>query len=246
QHKNTPAENRVVSVAWGMSGVHTVCWLSMNLPILESMSWDTYKSQLRTLFLPSDWEHSARMDVLRLQQCSRSFVEYSLDVMGKNNLLAGTDSFFNDEFLRDTLEANMDCKLARKCNRENTNAIISFRDWLDEVKHLNKKKRQRMEEIERTLAKINARMVANCSQGRPPLQPRNGTTSSTNDPTTSRLPKLEDSERQLLSTNGGCFKCRRFWAGHLGARCTVPPIDASKYKTLTKADVPPHPANYQL
>ncbi|KAF9499019.1 hypothetical protein BDN71DRAFT_1428368 [Pleurotus eryngii] len=206
-HKNTPAENRVVSVAWGMSGVHTVHWLSANSPILESMSWNTYKSQLRTLFLPSDWEHSTRMDVLWLQQGSRLFVEYSLDVMGKNNLLAGTDSFFNDEFLRDTLEANMDRELARECNCENTNTIVSFRDWLDEVKRLDEKKHQRMEEIECTLAKINACMVANRSQGRPPLQPHNGMTSSMNDQTTLRLPKLEDSECQLLSANGGCFKC---------------------------------------
>ncbi|KAF9490447.1 hypothetical protein BDN71DRAFT_1511260 [Pleurotus eryngii] len=152
RQKSITPENRVVSIAWGMSGIHAVRWLSANSPLLDAMSWDDYKEQMRTLFLPSDWKHASHMDVLCLQQGLRSFIEFSLDMMGHNNLLAGTDSFFNDEALCDTMDANMDRELARECNRENVTSIASFWDWLDEVKHLDERKWQRMEEIERTLA----------------------------------------------------------------------------------------------
>ncbi|KAF9489768.1 hypothetical protein BDN71DRAFT_1435181, partial [Pleurotus eryngii] len=242
RQKSITADNRVVSIAWGMSGVHAVRWLSANSPLLDAMSWDDYKEHMRTLFLPSDWEHAGRMDVLRLQQGSRSFVEFSLDMMGRNNLLAGTDSFFNDEALRDTMDANMDRELARECNRENVTSITSFRDWLDEVKRLDERKRQRMEEIERTLARINAKSNNNRATStvtRPPFQPRNTNAPvGTNTGSFTPMPKLTDDERALLSANGGCYKCR--------ARCTAPAIDASKYKTLTSRDVPPRPANYSI
>ncbi len=129
-------------------------------------------------------------------------------MMGRNSLLGGTDSFFNDEALRDTMDANMDRKLARECNRENIKSIASFRDWLDEVKRLDERKRQRMEEIERTLARINAKSNnnrANSSVSRPPFQPRNtNTPNSTNTGTFTLMPKLTDDEQALPSANSGC------------------------------------------
>ncbi|KAF9493805.1 hypothetical protein BDN71DRAFT_1432268 [Pleurotus eryngii] len=179
--------------------------------MLFPLPGDDYKEQMRTLFLPSDWEHAGRMDVLRLQQGSRSFVEFSLDMMSRNNLPTGTDSFFNDEALHDTMDANMDRELARECNRENVTSIASFRDWLDEVKRLDERKRQRMEEIERTLARINAKSNnnrANSSASRPPFQPRNtNAPNATNMGMFTPMPKLTDDERALLSVNGGCYKC---------------------------------------
>ncbi|KAF9493966.1 hypothetical protein BDN71DRAFT_1394118, partial [Pleurotus eryngii] len=91
-------------------------------------------------FLSSNWEHSVCMDILCLQQGAHTFIKFLLEIMGKNNLLAGIDSFFNNESLRDTMNANMDRDLAHECNKENLNPIIIFCDWLDEVKHLNEKK----------------------------------------------------------------------------------------------------------
>ncbi|KAF9490474.1 hypothetical protein BDN71DRAFT_1434639 [Pleurotus eryngii] len=137
RHKNLTPTTRVEAVAWEMSGIHAIRWLSANSPHLASIDWDDYQAHMCALFLPSDWEHTTRMDVLCVQQGSKPFVDFSLELMGKNNLLAGTDSFLNDELLRDTLEANMDRELSRELNRENTNSILPFHDWLDEVKQIN-------------------------------------------------------------------------------------------------------------
>ncbi|KAG9223840.1 hypothetical protein CCMSSC00406_0007702 [Pleurotus cornucopiae] len=246
RHKpSISVDARVETIAWGMSGIHAVRWLSANSTNLSSMDWDTYKEHMRNLFLPSDWEHTTRMDVLRVQQGSRAFADFSLDMMARNNLLAGTDSFLNDEFLRDTLEANMDRELARECNRENANSVASFKDWLAEVKRIDERRRARLEEINQAFARLNVRSSSNASRPttatKTPFAPKNTAVSTS---VFVPIPKLLSEERTLLSENGGCFKCRKFWAGHLGARCTAPPIDGSKYKTLTARDVPPRPPNY--
>ncbi|KAF4583732.1 hypothetical protein EYR40_002223 [Pleurotus pulmonarius] len=229
RHKpSISVDARVETIAWGMSGIHAVRWLSANSTNLSSMDWDTYKEHMRNLFLPSDWEHTTRMDVLRVQQGSRAFADFSLDMMARNNLLAGTDSFLNDEFLRDTLEANMDHELARECNRENANSVASFKDWLAEVKRIDERRRARLEEINQAFARLNVRS-SNASRPttatKTPFAPKNTAVST---PAFVPIPKLLSEERTLLSENGGCFKCRKFWAGHLGARCTAPPIDGSK------------------
>lgn len=125
-HKGTSSAGMVKTVAYGMSSVHAIRWLAANGPTLPSMDWKTYKDQMCALFLPTDWEYTARMSVLRLKQGSRPFMDFALDAMGRNNLLAGTDSFMNDDFLRDTIEAGMDPDLAAECHRENTNTFTVF------------------------------------------------------------------------------------------------------------------------
>ncbi|KAF9488765.1 hypothetical protein BDN71DRAFT_409700 [Pleurotus eryngii] len=243
RHKGVDGNDMVKTVAYGMSSVRAIRWLAAKGPVLHEMDWDTYKLQMRALFLTSDWEHTTRMEILRLRQNSKPFMDFAFEVMGKNNLLAGTDSFLNDDFLRETLEAGMEQELSRECNRENTHATIDFQRWMEEVKRLDERRRARLEELTREIAKLGLRsapstrtpFAKNTASSSAPPAPRNLTP----------MPKLTDTERTLLSTNGGCYRCRKFWAGHIGPRCTAPPLDGATYKTLTAKDVPPRPTNYR-
>lgn len=251
RHKSTPAQDMVETITYGMTSVHAIRWLAANGPALPSMDWDSYKEQMRTLFLPTDWEYTARMAVLRLKQGSRPFMDFALDAMGRNNLLADTPSFLNDDFLRDAIEAGMEPELAQECHRENTNRFTDFRPWLDEVKRLDERRRQRFNEIAKEFARLNVRTTV---PGRVPpkmaaFNARNSSSSSTPSSASSQgafvpIPKLLESERALLQEHGGCYKCRKFYARHIGPRCPNPPINGATYKTLTAADVPARPAGY--
>lgn len=248
RHKGTAEKDMVKTVAYGTSGVHAIRWLAAAGPTLCEMSWDDYKDQMCSLYLPSDWEYTARMSVLRLKQGPRPFMDFALDLMGKNNLLAGTSSFLNDNFVRDAIEAGMEPDLAAECHRENTNCFMDFRPWLDEVKRLDERRRQRFDEIAKEFARLNLRTTVPGHAGaRAPLRSsanQAGGNITGSSPTFVPIPKLLPEEQKLLSDNGGCFKCRRFFANHIGPRCPNPPIDGAKYKTLTAKDVPPRPSNF--
>ncbi|KAF9494250.1 hypothetical protein BDN71DRAFT_1431884 [Pleurotus eryngii] len=134
RHKNTAPADMVKTVTYGMTGVHAIHWLAANGPSLSEMDWDSYKNHLHALFLPSDWEYTTWMAILCMKQDSKPFSDFALDVMGRNNLLAGTDSFMNDNFIWDMIEAGMDMELAMECHHENTNSITTFKAWMDETK----------------------------------------------------------------------------------------------------------------
>lgn len=243
RHKGTADADMVKTVAYGMTGVRAIRWLAAKGPVLPAMDWEEYKLQMRSLFLPSDWEHTTRMDILRFRQpVSKAFMDFALELMGKNNLLAGTDSFMNDEFMRETIEAGMEQELSRECNREGTNQIEEFQRWLDEVKRLDERRRARLDEVAREFAKLSVRQTSTTRlpSQRSTLPANTSRTTASSTP----MPKLLDSERELLNANGGCYKCRRFWAGHIAPRCTAPPLDGASYKTLTASDVPPRPASF--
>jgi hypothetical protein len=52
-----------------------------------------------------------------------------------------------------------------------------------------------------------------------------------------KLPKLTDAECWLLFDNDGCLKCHCFFAGHKSSNCPNAWLNATKYRTLTQADV---------
>ncbi|KAF9495630.1 hypothetical protein BDN71DRAFT_1506565 [Pleurotus eryngii] len=134
RHKNTVPANMVKTVAYRMTGIHMICWLAANGPLLSEMDWDSYKDHLHALFLPSNWEYTMWMAILRMKQDSKPFSNFILDIMRRNNLLAGTNSFMNDDFIQNTIEAGMDVELTTECHHKNTNSITTFKAWMDETK----------------------------------------------------------------------------------------------------------------
>ncbi|KAF9492178.1 hypothetical protein BDN71DRAFT_1509649 [Pleurotus eryngii] len=137
RHKDVSGLPMTKSVAYGMSDVRTIRWLAATGPVLNQMEWDEYKNQMCFLFLQADWEHTTRMDILCFWQNSKVFIDYMFELMGKNNLLAGTDSFMNNDYMQETIEAGMESKFSWECNCEGIGHIKPFKNWLDEVKHIN-------------------------------------------------------------------------------------------------------------
>ncbi|KAF9489366.1 hypothetical protein BDN71DRAFT_1512170 [Pleurotus eryngii] len=202
---NTPAQDMVKTVAYGMTSVHAIRWLAANGPALPSMDWVTYKDQMCTLFLPTDWEYTARMAVLHLKQGSQPFMDFALDAMGRNNLLADTLSFLNDDFLHDAIEAGMEPEQR-------------FDEIAKEFAHLNVRTTVPAH-IPPKMAAFNARSSSSAS----------ASSSSSAQGAFVPIPKLLESERTLLQEHSGCYKCQRFYARHIGPCCPNPPINGATY-----------------
>ncbi|KAF9489751.1 hypothetical protein BDN71DRAFT_1511847 [Pleurotus eryngii] len=213
QHKDISGLAMTKSVAYGMSSMRMIHWLTANGPLLDMMEWDDYKDQMHSLFLPSDWEHTTRMDILRFHQNFKIFIDYAFKVMGKNNLLAGTDSFMNNEFMHETIKARMESELSRECSHGGLGQVESFKTWLDEVKHINKHCQQQFEEMSAAIAKLAIKPAATT---RTPFIHHGTPMTNPHTMNTTPMPKLTESECQLLSSNSSCYKCRKFWAGHIG------------------------------
>ncbi|KAF9497356.1 hypothetical protein BDN71DRAFT_1504887 [Pleurotus eryngii] len=203
-HKGTASADMVKMVAYGMTSIHAIQWLAANGPALPTMDWKTYKDQMCALFLPADWEYTARMAVLQLKQRTRPFMDFALDTMGRNNLLAGTASFMNDDFLCNTLEAGMDPNLAIKCHQENTNTFTKFCPWLDEIKQLDEWRWQQFNEIAKEFVRLNIHTTVPSH-----MPPKMAAVANTNQASTTQIssvsaspftsiPKLTDEEHTLL------------------------------------------------
>ncbi|KAF9488729.1 hypothetical protein BDN71DRAFT_1435935 [Pleurotus eryngii] len=141
RHKDISGLTMVKTVTYGMSGVWAICWLATSGPLLDA--------------LPSNWEHTMCMDILHFCQGSKVFFNYALELMGKNNLLARTDSFMNDKFMRETIEAGLESELSCECNRKGLGAIVEFSEWLEKVKRINEKCQQCFEEMSQAIAKLS-------------------------------------------------------------------------------------------
>ncbi|KAF9498447.1 hypothetical protein BDN71DRAFT_1428742 [Pleurotus eryngii] len=219
----------VKRVTYGMGSVHAICWLAASGSSLHEMDWDTYKDEMHAMFLPVNWEYTMWMSILHMKQGSQPFINFILDVMGKNNLLAGMTSFISDNFICNAIEAGIEPDLATECHWENVNCFEVFKAWMDEVKRLDKKQCQHFEEIAKEFVCLNIKVPANNnSGGQAPFRtftatkPSNAASSSSSSSSGSTfipIPKLTADECKLLQNNGGCFKCCRFWMNHIGPHC---------------------------
>ncbi|KAF9492626.1 hypothetical protein BDN71DRAFT_1396440 [Pleurotus eryngii] len=191
------------------------------------------------------------MSILHMKQGSRPFIDFALDMMGRNNLLAMIASFMNNDFIRDAIEARMEPDLATECHRESINCFKAFKVWMDKVKRLDEKRHWCLEEITKEFVRLSIKAPANNSGGQAPLRtftamnPSKAVSSSSSSSSSSNfisIPKLTADKRKLLQNNGGCFKCHRFWTNHISPHCPNLPVDGSMYKMIKV--VPPRPANY--
>jgi hypothetical protein len=119
---------------------------------------------------------------------------------------------------------------------DKANNITELVPWMHELTTIDCKrqtnKKRRMEEME-TLLRANKRPNTSQYSGGQPPQNRSTTKDTSSDNTFP--PRLTPEERKLLQDHEGCFKCRKFYAGHRSSDCTVV-LSGVGYKMLTAAD----------
>lgn len=92
-HHNMLEDEQVMKIAWGVQDPRIQNWYNANQARINALEFDKYIEELKTMWLPADWEASISARVWSLQQRDQIFWEWVVEVQGTNTLLLGTPSF---------------------------------------------------------------------------------------------------------------------------------------------------------
>ncbi|KAJ7100274.1 hypothetical protein B0H15DRAFT_770979, partial [Mycena belliarum] len=222
------------------------------------LSLADFMAKLHKKFLRPDWEIQTRASILSSRMKSdETFSEWVVVLQSMQALLVGTSHAVDDQRLRHTLEANMLSDLATDYSKHKaTNAIPEdeFDTWVLAVIELDEERVYEDEKQQRRIAiqlKADKRRAADDGErptkkattdtykasaapsSKPPSASGSGSTSSMG----KNCPPLTPEERQLLADNGGCNRCRVFFAGHSTGECKEDFPSGIGYRVRTQADV---------
>lgn len=211
-------------------------WVIREEATLKALLFAEFLTALRERWLDSDWEHALLMQILgsRLNPAKEKFETWALRIQKLNVTLRGTISHLSDSQLRSQLEAALDEDLQILAAKEKANKTEGLLPWIEKVRSIDRKRqadRKRLrEEMEQFLR--GPEIPYGSTRNRPTLSHAN-----TTEVTTDKHwpPRLTPEERHLLQENEGCFKCRRFFAGHQSDTCTTV-LTGKGHKLLTVRD----------
>src|ERR1700678_4540383 len=149
------------------------------------------------------------------------FWDFAQDVRALNIVLHGTPSHMDNSMLCNQLEAGLEPSLQAECSREGLCAITTLKDWIEHVEKVDERlafDRKRYRDIfikeSSICASKHPAVGSSCVPNAPFTNPSSSTSTSSGSKPFLHLPKLSDTEKDLLRAHSGCFKCRHFNTGH--------------------------------
>ncbi|RDX39931.1 hypothetical protein OH76DRAFT_1424009 [Lentinus brumalis] len=235
--KSVAVADRTSFVAAGFQDPLVLSWWTTNQATLSTLVWTDFLAELRTEFLDDNWDRTIRSQMLAMRmKPGGNFASFVRDFETKNTLLTGTALHFTPSSLRDELTARLSEQLQAHAYTDTVLAITSYSKWKKAMAQEDRLWTTKRDAEVVELSTLHARLAKLSVGVKPaPTGPRPSSAAAT--PTgelRTPIPTLTDSERALLKEHKGCYKCRRFYAGHMRSDC--PDWPARPYKTLTAAD----------
>lgn len=220
----------VSHAATGLQGLLVKSWFRNDADRLRALDWPSFVKKFKTRWLPAKWESDTRSALINCRQKHTDpFKTWVLRPETLNVCLAGTPSHKKDDAPRELVEANLCSRLQELAKEAETDTIVFYKAWRDKLITLDNARMAMANEILRMTTRVSTNNPSPRGS-RPPRDPSKG-------PNSLRYPPpLTDGEKDLLSKYKGCFKCRRFFAGHMRTDCPYEAPKADGYKTLTAAD----------
>ncbi len=236
--KSIAPADRISFVVAGLQDPLIQAWWNIDKANLSTMTWDDFLQEICAEFLPDNWDRTVRPQMLHMKMSSdQSFASFARAFETKNTLLAGTALHYTSSSLRDEITARLTERLQAHAYTASVLGITSYTKWkksmVEEDGLWITKRNGEAEELAAKLAKISFANTKTPSS----YSPYSSSTSTQSNASTSDrtpVPTLTNPERALLKEHKGCFKCRRFYAGHRHDDCTEWP--SRPYKALTSAD----------
>ena len=236
--KDVADVDQVKKILSGFKCVHIRDWIGCDRDRLIALSYKEFMAELRTNYLPTDWEEDVRNQMLGMRmEKNTKFWDWCQEMRALNIVLRGTTSYLNEGALRNQLEANLDSSLRLYCVHEKIGKITVLRDWITAVKEADEKlkdDRKRSREIFNEEAALRtAKRPALSGNSRFANSESRSTAVTSSSSNVKRCPKLDPEERRLLSLHNSCFKCRRFDQSHGAHNCPHDFPDGRSYRKVT-------------
>ncbi len=241
-HKGVAVSERIEFVSAGFQDPLVQAWFNTNNTALNALSWTEFLNEIRATFLEDNWDRNIRSQMLALRmRPGVTFANYVRDFEMRNILLAGTLLHFNDAALREQITARLSDRLQVHAYTDTVLAITDYNKWkramVQEDKIWSAKRSAEVQELSLMHAKFAKLSASSQSPAYPnPTSrlPASSAPAPANPELRIHVPGLTEAERQLLRDHKGCFRCRKFYAGHLQRDCKDWPDRG--IKTLTLAD----------
>ncbi|TFK79076.1 hypothetical protein K466DRAFT_570455 [Polyporus arcularius HHB13444] len=237
--KTIPVADRISFVAAGFQDRLVQGWWKSNQKSLKSLDWDDFITELRAEFLDDNWDRLIRSELLTMRmQDDDSFLDFVRRFEMKNTLLIGTPLHYDDKGLRNELTARLTDRLQIHAYTDTILILTSYTKWKKRMATEDAVWTTKRDAEARVLASLCAKFSkASTSKPAPPSnypRPAHSSSSSSTIPPSDKVPTLTEADRLLLKDHRGCFKCRKFYAGHHRVDC--PDWPSRPYKPLTQAD----------
>lgn len=246
EEKDIADNKRVAKILGGLQDTLARNWYLTNAATLKALTWEEFLKKMKKRFLHPRWVDNLGSEMLAIRQGEgEAFNAFSERMLKYNAVLRETSAALDDEHFIRQITAAM-CPDLRAAVIDETimlGPLKNYDDWSNAVILLDDRRMGERERISRIFNagrtsrnKQTVTVTTTQSNGQPT---GSGSNNSKGLPNTAvkLLSKLTEAERKLLMDNEGCFKCRRFFAGHMSKECLNPWPDANTYKTLTAADV---------
>ena len=218
-------------------------WISSDRAHLSKLSFKTFMDNLRTKFLPKDWEDELLSKILRDRlRPSQDFMTWATLLQQQNCILRNTSSQLDEKRLREQISIAVDSDLRIAAREAKVNETTTLRDFLH-IYSLCDEKRRAAESRTRSLIDESNRKnkSSNKENAFHPYKKdgRQGSSNPQSSSTSSRPPKLTKEEIDILNEFSGCFKCRKIFQSkdHINAEPSKKTCDfpaAENYRPLTR------------
>jgi hypothetical protein len=256
QNKKLAEEERVLSIIYNFESSAVQAWVMTHHDCLVGLGFVEFFTKFKNKFLPANWKD----DLVAMQismQSSQAFLTWTESVREANAELAiaGSDYHISEEKLRAHFVPRLSPALKASYNSNNTHgfldAITDLEAWIQCVHLLDLENQNKWEEwlkIAQTSAHVSNKgmtsrvgVVPNTRTAEPSAAGKGGSVlSNTTNVTPNITAKLTQAEHDLLRAHRGCFRCRKFYAGHFAQGCPLgangrPSPEACKNVTVEAA-----------
>lgn len=236
--KEIAEDKQVRKVLAGLRDQRVCDWFSINRAHIQALTFPNFMKEFRIAFLDEDWEGKCCCELLTMTQGRDAFKDYLCRLQTKNALLMNMTSHLDESKLRHQLEAGLEEVLDVRVKLLKSNKIVPFKDWTDEVKHIDKLISAERGDMQRMLNQNHDSRCNNSALADPSRHANTGNSSSSNTAVVKDFPpKLTKKGKQLLHDNKGCFRCRKFFVDHQSKNCEKDFPSGVNYKEHRQTDV---------